>query len=41
MGSSRRHGPTIGDLRDIVSVRWCRPTNPFDEVYPGLYIGDA
>ncbi|CAG7836178.1 unnamed protein product [Allacma fusca] len=32
---------SVDDLRDIVSDRWSRPRNPFDEVFPGIFLGDA
>jgi len=41
MRISERNSTNVDDLRDIVRDHWSRPRNPFDEVYPGIFIGDA
>lgn len=34
-------GTTKEDLREIVKEGWCPPRNSYDEVYPGILLGDA
>jgi hypothetical protein len=34
-------GTTKDDLREIVKDGWSIPKNSFDEVYPGIILGDA
>lgn len=38
---SRRRGTTKEDLREIVKEGWCPPRNSYDEVYPGIILGDG
>jgi len=39
--SSRRRHVTMQELRDIVSTNWSRPKTAYDEVYPGIILGDG
>jgi len=40
---SRRYGTSMtkDDLREIVKEGWTRPRNSYDEVYPGILLGDG
>lgn len=39
--SCRVLAPSKDELRAIVKEKWCPPRNSYDEVYPGIFIGDG
>jgi len=33
--------PTVKELKALCRKEWCIPKHPYDEVYPGIIIGDG